>query len=77
VRVVEGNNTYTSTCGSDEPSDDRPCQVHFELKGDVIKGGLYCKHIQSESNKTILRYVVAPNTQSDRAEFELYGCAGL
>lgn len=77
VRIIEGDNTYVAACSSDEPSSDRPCQVTTELKGDVVKGKIYCDKVPSEVSLTSVRYLVAPYTQSDPAEFELYGCAGI
>jgi hypothetical protein len=77
VRLIEGDNTYVAACSTDEPSTDRPCQVTTELKGDVIKGKIYCDKVPSEASLTSVRYLVAPYTQTDPAEFELYGCAGI
>ena len=77
VRIIEGDNTFVAACGTDEPSSDRPCQVTTELKGGVIKGKIFCDKVPSEASLSSVRYLVAPYTQTDPAEFELYGCAGL
>ena len=76
VRVVEGANTYEGACGSDDPSEDRPCKISFEVKGGVIHGSLYCAKLQSDATSGILRYVTAPVSR-DAAEFEIHGCTDL
>jgi len=76
VRVVDGANTYKGACGSDEPTEDRPCQVSVRLEGRVLKGNIYCAKIPSDATANITRYVVAPLTR-DPAQFEIYGCSGL
>jgi hypothetical protein len=76
VRVVEGANTYEGACGTDDPTEDRPCKVGFEVKGGVINGSLYCAKIASDASSSIARYVTTPLTR-DPAKFEIYGCEGL
>jgi hypothetical protein len=77
VRVKEGDSTYEAACSSDAPSTERPCQVSFKEKNGVIKGQLYCNKILSDVGPSRFRYLVAPYTSEDPAEFELYGCSGL
>ena len=77
VRIIEGDNTFVAPCSTDEPSSEHPCQVTTELKGDVVKGKIFCDKVPSEVSQTSVRSLVAPYTRTDPAEFELYGCAGL
>ena len=76
VRVVEGANTYEGPCGSDDPSEERPCKVSFEVKGGVLNGSLYCAKLPSDASSSIQRYVVAPLSR-DPAKFEIHGCQGI
>jgi hypothetical protein len=77
VRVIEGDTTYKGDCSTDDPTTERPCQVSFKEKNGVIKGSLYCDKIPVDGNLTQIRYLVAPYSSEDPAEFELYGCSGL
>jgi hypothetical protein len=76
VRVIEGANTYEGGCGSDDPTEDRPCKVSFEVKGGVLHGSLFCSKIASDATAAIVRYVAAPLSR-DPSDFEIYGCTGL
>lgn len=77
VRVIEGNNTYVGGCSSEEPSSERPCQISLREKAGVITGELYCRQIPNNVSLAQIRYLVAPRTEDEPAELELYGCRGL
>jgi hypothetical protein len=77
VHVVEGDNTYDSTCSSDDPSGDTPCQATLSEKGGIISGSLFCDKIPNLVSATTSRYVVKPASTSDGAPFKIYGCKGL
>ena len=79
VRVVEGANTYEGPCGSDDPSEDRPCKVSVKVEKGVLKGSLYCAKIPSDASSSIVRYVTAPISRDSRepAQFEIHGCQGI
>lgn len=76
VRVVEGANTYEGACGSDDPTEDRPCKISFDIKSGVLNGSLYCAKIASDASASIVRYVAAPLSK-DPSKFEIHGCSGL
>ena len=77
VRVIEGNNTYVAACSTDEPTTERPCQITLKEKGGVVSGELYCKQMPNDVSLSQVRHLVAPYTETDPVELELYGCRGL
>jgi hypothetical protein len=79
LQVLESANTYVGSCSSSAPDPEAgvPCQATFELKAGVITGGVYCTAIANSANLFATRYLVAPNTRSEPAHFEIHGCSGL
>jgi hypothetical protein len=77
LEVIEGNDTFEGACGTDEPTEDRPCQVKFSLEKGVVKGTAYCHRITKVGVPSEYRYVVLPGERAEPATFQVYGCADL
>jgi len=77
VDLTESGNSYSGACGSDDPTEDRPCKISFEERNGVIKGGVYCLNIPNVGNRTSTRTLVSPATRDEPATFEVHGCKGL
>jgi hypothetical protein len=78
VQIIEGANTYIGGSSGQSPdASGGPCQATFSVKDGVIKGGVYCSNIPNSANLSTTRYLVAPNTRTDPAQFEIHGCSGL
>jgi hypothetical protein len=77
VSVREGSNTYAGDCTKDDPTEDEPCSVSFDIEDDIVNGTIFCADIPNRNMAMTRRHVVAPGTQDEPAEFELHGCTGL
>lgn len=77
VHIEESGNTYEGACGSDDPSEDRPCKVELSVEDGVVKGSLHCASIENLGSATDIRYLVSPLTRDTAAPFMIYGCKSL
>jgi hypothetical protein len=77
VEVIEGNDTFLGACSTDEPSEDFPCKVTFNIDKGVVKGTAYCYRITKVGVPSEFRYVVLPGERAEAATFQAYGCEGL
>jgi hypothetical protein len=77
VRVIEGNNTYVAGCSTEAPTTERPCQITLKEKAGVVSGKLYCNKMPSDVSLNQVRHLVAPFTEDEPVELDLYGCGGL
>lgn len=73
IKAKEGDNLYEGLCTGDDPSDELPCQVKVDPKGNGITGSLRCLHIPNKAQPTLTRNITAPSTEK-AAKFEVTGC---
>jgi hypothetical protein len=76
VRLVEDNNTYVGACGSDSPTQERPCEITLYVEHNVVKGSVFCNQIPNDANMTSTRWLTLPSTR-EPATFELHGCKDI
>lgn len=83
VRVEEGANTYSGSCGALAPSATQPCQVQITFGTDAMTGStilnaeVLCDHLPNIAAPTQLRSVFASAGSAEPGLLQFFDCRGL
>lgn len=83
VRVEDGANTYSGSCGALAPVATQPCQVQITFGTDMMSGStvlnaeVLCDHLPNIAAPTQLRSVFAGAGSAEPGLLQFFDCRGL